>query len=254
MRTHDWKTGFTLIELLVVISIIGLLIGLLMPALRRAHEQARIVACQSNLRQSGFYFSIYTEENNNKFFTGLGAGYPTWYEPMKDYFQDDPKVLLCPSAKQYLALPGISPGWGGGSHSAWEFKKLLGSYGTNNWIGAAKDVYESGFHTLHAWESPLVAMATEVPVFLDCMFGGGEPQPRNGPPIREDVHQVTGGGCSMGHFCVDRHSGYVNGLFLDWAVRKVGLKELWTLKWNKQYKTANKWTLAGGVQPEDWPE
>jgi hypothetical protein len=46
----------------------------------------------------------------------------------------------------------------------------------------------------------------------------------------------------------------VNGLFLDWSVRKVGLKELWTLKWNRQYDTTNVWTKAGGVQPDDWPE
>lgn len=46
----------------------------------------------------------------------------------------------------------------------------------------------------------------------------------------------------------------MNGLFLDWSVRKVGLKELWTLKWYKEFDTANEWTRAGGVQPEDWPE
>jgi hypothetical protein len=41
---------------------------------------------------------------------------------------------------------------------------------------------------------------------------------------------------------------------MDWSVRKVGLKELWTLKWQKEFNTHNHWTKAGGVQPEDWPE
>jgi prepilin-type processing-associated H-X9-DG protein len=54
--------------------------------------------------------------------------------------------------------------------------------------------------------------------------------------------------------CINRHSGGVNGLFLDWSVRKVGLKELWTLKWHKQFNTAGPWTKAGGVRPEDWPK
>jgi prepilin-type processing-associated H-X9-DG protein len=53
--------------------------------------------------------------------------------------------------------------------------------------------------------------------------------------------------------CINRHDGYVNGLFLDWSVRKVGLKELWTLKWHREYNTGGPWTKAGGVGPEDWP-
>jgi prepilin-type processing-associated H-X9-DG protein len=53
--------------------------------------------------------------------------------------------------------------------------------------------------------------------------------------------------------CINRHHGGVNYLFLDWSVRKVGLKELWTLKWYKDFDTRGPWTKAGGVQPEDWP-
>jgi len=45
----------------------------------------------------------------------------------------------------------------------------------------------------------------------------------------------------------------VNCRFLDWSVRKVGIKELWTLKWHKDFDTANPYTRAGGVQPKDWP-
>jgi len=55
-------------------------------------------------------------------------------------------------------------------------------------------------------------------------------------------------------FCINRHNGFVNGLFLDWSVRKIGLKELWTLKWNPEFDTAGPWTKAGGVLPEDWPQ
>ncbi len=54
-------------------------------------------------------------------------------------------------------------------------------------------------------------------------------------------------------FCIDRHDGYINCLFLDWSVRKVGLKELWKLKWHKGFDTGGMWTRAGGVTPEDWP-
>jgi hypothetical protein len=51
-----------------------------------------------------------------------------------------------------------------------------------------------------------------------------------------------------------RHVDHVNGLFLDWSVRRVGLKELWTLKWSPRWNTAGPWTRAGGVKPEQWPK
>jgi hypothetical protein len=37
-------------------------------------------------------------------------------------------------------------------------------------------------------------------------------------------------------------------------VRKVPLKQLWTFKWHRQWNTTGPWTIAGGVQPDQWPE
>jgi hypothetical protein len=58
----------------------------------------------------------------------------------------------------------------------------------------------------------------------------------------------------MMHFAINRHSGSVNHVFMDWSVRKLGIKELWTLKWHRQFNTSGAWTTAGGAQPGDWPE
>ena len=58
---------------------------------------------------------------------------------------------------------------------------------------------------------------------------------------------------AMNRFCVNRHDGATNGVFVDFSVRKIGLKQLWTLKWHRNYDTMGVWTMAGNAQPSDWP-
>lgn len=56
------KRGFTLVELLIVVSIIGLLIALLLPALSRARETGRRGVCLSNMKQIGYGLQFYAQD------------------------------------------------------------------------------------------------------------------------------------------------------------------------------------------------
>jgi prepilin-type N-terminal cleavage/methylation domain-containing protein/prepilin-type processing-associated H-X9-DG protein len=58
--------GFTLIELLIVIGIIGVLVGLLMPAFGKARESARRAQCLGNLRQVHHSFLLFAESNDGR--------------------------------------------------------------------------------------------------------------------------------------------------------------------------------------------
>lgn len=68
------KKTFTLIELLIVISIIAVLAGMLLPALNKAREAARNIACVNNLNTYGKAIAFYTDETESRFLPPMLVG------------------------------------------------------------------------------------------------------------------------------------------------------------------------------------
>jgi prepilin-type N-terminal cleavage/methylation domain-containing protein len=62
MKNKSRKKGFTLVELLVVITIIALLLGILIPALKRAKDIAKITICANQLKQIGLGMRVYVDD------------------------------------------------------------------------------------------------------------------------------------------------------------------------------------------------
>ncbi len=80
-QPRKWFRGFSLVELLVVIAIIALLISLLLPAMRKAGYQARLVQCASNLRQIGMGMIMYANENRRWFPVAAMTSPVDWRSP-----------------------------------------------------------------------------------------------------------------------------------------------------------------------------
>jgi prepilin-type N-terminal cleavage/methylation domain-containing protein/prepilin-type processing-associated H-X9-DG protein len=272
------RGGFTLIELLVVISIITLLMAVLLPALQRARRQAQVMVCRTRLRQWGMTLALYAENSQGRFPNSLGGSQGIWLFRGAFIPNDDPNapedsmhgfstrgIICCPAANKPSGSGTFGASFGttqmrgtpGSTFGAWEITSpapaFHGSYGYNAYLF-------SGLYQFPPLGSPdrffrdldisSLKGRTDIPVLLDAASIWGRPYAFE-QPLRRDV---GGGGLGINAFCIDRHNGYVNGLFLDWSVRPVGLKELWTLKWSHDFDRAGRWTTAGGVQPEDWPE
>jgi prepilin-type N-terminal cleavage/methylation domain-containing protein len=264
------RRAFTLMELLVVIAIIALLLALLLPAVHAVRKQAAAMTCQSHLRQWGILLDTYATANDGKFFNELtrvdaptefnAAVYSWWYTFLTD-FGNYPDIWLCPMATAPSPagpLGATFRAWCGTSgavrlpNGAWAHKpqELRGSYGVNGWVGLGrKDHPEPERPDASCWTTPYVREAANAPLVFDCrcsFYCGALDDP---PPYEDaDPNSSYSGGV-----CMNRHQGGINSVFMDWSVRKVGLKQLWSLRWWVDYDTSNPWTIAGGVQPADWP-
>lgn len=270
------KRGFTLIELLVVISIIALLLAILMPSLAKVKEMARTLICQTNVRSCSTYIVIYMEENGGYFIDNhnqIPLEY-NWKTIMHYLWKDSPEIFMCPTTSPDKERPFFAGQLNYAVYKNGEYKNkqangYYDSYGLNFWINNPVEIGNPDFYPSYFWRNKdKTRFPNAVPMLGDhneCSNGAwpstdnrlnnlsdsdGTPEAAS-PPQNEqdpwDLNGITGDTQTIREFCIDRHSGYNVMGFMDGTARKVGLKEMWTLRWAKSdgFDIQNKYTIAG---------
>ena len=279
------RTTFTKRDVLVFLGCVIFLLASLGAVGAGGRRLAKEMLCLSNLKEWGNCFSLYTGDNDGYFGTGASSKYEKWFNYLRPYYSPGEtlwntgrpvkmnRLLLCPAASSKFwsdEASGKVPvtqsafiTWGVFPYTTantYMVHGACGSYGANAWAASIPNVvmYRDKY-----WQTIYVDGGENIPLLADCTAFGGRPLSNSmatlNPP-EWDGHWYdgslpsSGSAYSIARFVLNRHTEGSNCLFFDLSARKVGLKENWTLKWEQTFDTSNRWTKAGGVEPDDWPE
>jgi len=170
-----------------------------------------------------------------------------------------------PESWEFCMCPNTEKTWFdgefGGPLTGWDFRWINeqgelffpwyspahGSYGKNSYV--TDTTADFWIDNKLCWDTTRVKGVSRIPLFGDCTMMGGFPEPTNGVP-NVAYRMPMESGDELERWCIDRHNLTVNLVFLDFTVRKVGLKQLWQLFWHRN------WDLSLAPDPRDpeqWP-
>jgi len=221
------RRGFTLIELLVVIAIIAILAAILFPVFARAREKARQASCQSNLKQIGLGFKMYTSDYDERYpmctlrMTGNPRIFPCPYAPtvlLRDLrwtetiypYVKNVDVYVCPSDGINRAIPTA------------DADGTIWSYGRNyGYFNGDKATVNAG---IKESAIPLVAETILVHDTYNCNRSG----PRHYNWINRDAEPQFNSSLAPAY----RHNSGDNYLFFDGHVKwaKMLPSHMWSLE------------------------
>ncbi len=256
------ETAFTKKDLVVALICISFLLVNIAAVGKGGRKRAQATVCLSNLHKWGQIFQAYTADNDGFFHSreiGTNAGYrKMWPYTYKPYYVDK-MMRFCPTADK----PDIDTGtFGTWNYDMGSYRPLpdcpmagereydvstnsvrdghfTGSYGLNRFIVNMK----GGTYGTNPdfWRRAGAKGAAQVPVLMDSMYlnyyasSTAEPPSYDGDYSTPEMHLI----------CINRHTGYINAVFLDFSARKVGLKEIYTLKHSRTFDTCGPWTICG---------
>jgi len=198
------RSAFTLIELLVVIAIIAILAAILFPVFAQAREAARKASCQSNLKQMGNAWMMYTQDYDER------SNINSWNS---DTFGTSPPATgvlqifgerLQPYMKNYqiLRCPSDAYPWDSVDTQAEPDVRLKGSY---------------AFHSYGHWNMAEIQAPAEFFLIWDASAGA---QCGQGHNIWIGTEDVTGAYTWAKDGCfAARHQDQINMLYADTHVK-----------------------------------
>ncbi len=240
------RRASTLIELLIVIAMIGALITLLIPSLKRSMDLAASTVCQYNLREIGFVLRMYSQENqgwlpstgrSDPVTAGLPPSNDAWFTKLFPTYLQDPVSLSCPRdpfgyRMEYasdLSSPNVAD---------------YASYGVNDFIMNAGGGYLSNIERLRPTRPLDTILAADLGP--DRMFFGNS---RGGQgPGRNSSLMSVGDGFDPykkqppNPWLTTRHNVGINVLTLGGGIRKARTAEMMKKPMQRYYKDG----AAGG--------